>query len=133
MCRLSRMGLVKKPALFQEESCVQRGSVQNMLDQIQQNVMPSPLNESVCRSILRGVSLGLQQFHAHSPPWAHRDIKPANILLSANMEPVLIDFGSVAPARLHISTRAEAMQAALAAPSPHPRPSPLSPTLCVQP
>ncbi|KAI8080767.1 kinase-like domain-containing protein [Gilbertella persicaria] len=44
-------------------------------------------------------------------PWAHRDIKPGNVLISDDGEtPILMDFGSACPARVHIDTRQEALQ-----------------------
>lgn len=50
-------------------------------------------------------------------PYAHRDIKPGNIMLSqsstdegeAVLHPVLMDFGSTCRARIHITTRREAI------------------------
>ncbi|UZJ52739.1 hypothetical protein CBS101457_002059 [Exobasidium rhododendri] len=50
-------------------------------------------------------------------PYAHRDIKPGNIMLSpssnqegeATLHPVLMDFGSTCRARLHITSRREAI------------------------
>lgn len=50
-------------------------------------------------------------------PYAHRDIKPANIMISqastevgeAVLHPVLMDFGSTCRARIHITTRREAI------------------------
>merc|ERR1712224_454058 len=47
--------------------------------------------------------------HEHDPPWAHRDIKPANVLLGDGDVPVLMDFGSVKEARVHITNRTEAL------------------------
>lgn len=50
-------------------------------------------------------------------PYAHRDIKPGNVMLSqsstedgeAVLQPVLMDFGSTCRARIHITTRKEAI------------------------
>ncbi|KAI8889444.1 kinase-like protein [Backusella circina FSU 941] len=43
-------------------------------------------------------------------PWAHRDIKPGNVLIADDGEtPILMDFGSAAPARIPINTRQEAL------------------------
>lgn len=50
-------------------------------------------------------------------PYAHRDIKPGNVMLSqtstqegdAVLHPVLMDFGSTCRARIHITTRREAV------------------------
>jgi serine/threonine kinase 16 len=41
---------------------------------------------------------------------AHYDLKPGNVLLSDSNTPVLMDFGSVRPARQQISSRREALQ-----------------------
>jgi len=67
------------------------------------------IEEKRALRIFAQVLAGVQQLHSHTPPWAHRDIKPANILLSKGDVPVLMDFGSVAEARRHISTRTEAL------------------------
>ena len=42
--------------------------------------------------------------------WAHRDIKPANIMLADDgTTPILMDFGSAAPARIPVPTRQAAL------------------------
>ena len=41
-------------------------------------------------------------------PYAHRDLKPHNILLSNDFTPVIMDLGSVEPARHAIRTHSEA-------------------------
>lgn len=56
-----------------------------------------------------GICKGLQAFHKHEPVWAHRDIKPGNVLLTPTNTPILMDFGSTAPARITVSTRAQAL------------------------
>ena len=56
-----------------------------------------------------GICKGLQAFHQHEPVWAHRDIKPGNVLLTPTHKPILMDFGSTAPARITVSTRAQAL------------------------
>lgn len=43
-------------------------------------------------------------------PYAHRDIKPANIMIGHKGRPVLMDFGSCAPARITVSTRQQALE-----------------------
>ncbi|EOD42014.1 hypothetical protein EMIHUDRAFT_431902 [Emiliania huxleyi CCMP1516] len=67
------------------------------------------LEEGRALHLFAQVCEGVLALHSHSPPWAHRDIKPANILLSEGDVPVLMDFGSVASARRHISNRTEAL------------------------
>ncbi|KAG0240733.1 kinase-like domain-containing protein [Mortierella sp. GBAus27b] len=43
-------------------------------------------------------------------PFAHRDIKPANVMIAEDREtPVLMDFGSMARARVKIQTRQQAL------------------------
>ncbi|KAJ3082270.1 Serine/threonine-protein kinase 16, partial [Physocladia obscura] len=44
-----------------------------------------------------------------SPPLAFRDLKPANVLLCPKHTAVLIDLGSVAPARVSLSSRRDAI------------------------
>ncbi|ORY80323.1 kinase-like domain-containing protein [Protomyces lactucae-debilis] len=43
-------------------------------------------------------------------PYAHYDLKPANVMLADDGTPVLMDLGSLKPARRHITTRTEALQ-----------------------
>ena len=38
-----------------------------------------------------------------------RDIKPGNVLLSDNGTPIIMDFGSMAPARLEVKGRSQAL------------------------
>ena len=39
----------------------------------------------------------------------HRDLKPANILISDNEDPIIMDLGSMAPAKVEIKNSKEAM------------------------
>ena len=70
--------------------------------------MPERQALLIFQQILHGVAA----FHEHDPPWAHRDIKPANVLLGEDDVPVLMDFGSVQPARHKIKSRTEVRAAA---------------------
>ncbi|ORX74348.1 kinase-like protein [Linderina pennispora] len=42
--------------------------------------------------------------------YAHRDIKLANVMLADDMTPILMDFGSLAPARFRAETRTDALR-----------------------
>lgn len=58
-----------------------------------------------------GICEGVKALHTMKPsPLSHRDLKPANVLLTDDDVPVLMDFGSMGPARVEIKTRAEARQ-----------------------
>ena len=68
-----------------------------------------------------------------------QDIKPANVLLADEGHAVLMDFGSAAPARVHVTSRKHAMTLMVrsccrqptrpaARPNPSPRPNPLTPS-----
>jgi hypothetical protein len=52
------------------------------------------LSEHDSASIVRGILLALQ--HIHALDIVHRDVKPENILLTADRQPVLVDFGTAA-------------------------------------
>nr|KAJ3422889.1 Serine/threonine-protein kinase 16 [Polyrhizophydium stewartii] len=79
------------------------GTVQDLIDKL-------PPGEFLpMHRILRiavDICKGLQAFH---PPLAFRDLKPANILLDDSGRAVLMDLGSVALARVRISSRREAV------------------------
>ena len=68
-----------------------------------------------------------------------QDIKPANVLLADEGHAVLMDFGSAAPARVHVTSRKHAMTLMVrsccrqptspaARPNPSARPNPLTPS-----
>jgi serine/threonine protein kinase len=93
-----------------------------------------PFRESVLLRLFLGVCAAVRELHAAQPaPLAHRDIKPHNVLMEERgrrrrkgdeeeeeLVPVLMDLGSVAPARVKIrSHRCES-------PTPPPSPSCLS-------
>ena len=72
------------------------------------------LPEGELLQLFHGVCLGLLAMHSHQPPLAHRDIKPGNVMLwrraDGSLRPMLTDFGSTAPARVHVQSRRQAMQ-----------------------
>ncbi|KAK3932870.1 Serine/threonine-protein kinase 16 [Frankliniella fusca] len=54
---------------------------------------------------------GIKVFHEAKPePLAHRDLKTANILLANNNNPIIMDLGSVARARVKITGSSEAQK-----------------------
>ncbi|XP_063219291.1 serine/threonine-protein kinase 16 isoform X4 [Bacillus rossius redtenbacheri] len=55
-------------------------------------------------SLFLQICEGVKAFHEAVPePLAHRDLKTANIALTDDNKPVIIDLGSVAPARVKVS------------------------------
>lgn len=69
------------------------------------------MGEAQILHIFLGICEGLKALHEASPvPLAHRDLKTANVCLSDSMEPVLVDLGSAAEARMQICGQAEAQK-----------------------
>lgn len=69
------------------------------------------MGESQVLHIFLGICEGLKALHEAKPvPLAHRDMKTANVCLSDTMEPVLVDLGSAAEARLQICGQQEAQK-----------------------
>lgn len=61
--------------------------------------------------IFLGICEGLKALHEASPaPLAHRDLKTANVCLTDSMEPVLVDLGSAAEARVQVHNQQEAQK-----------------------
>jgi tRNA A-37 threonylcarbamoyl transferase component Bud32 len=72
-------------------SYMQNGSLHDVLHEISP---PRILEWSVRYKIALGTAFGLEYLHYDcDPPIVHRDIKPMNILLDAEMEPHIADFG----------------------------------------
>lgn len=90
-----------------------KGSIQDALDYQRERFgvacTTSPYTEKEAIDIVRGVCAAVSLFHQSDPPLALRDLKPGNVLLTDNNEPVLMDFGSVADARVTISNRQQAL------------------------
>ncbi|KAJ3054330.1 Serine/threonine-protein kinase 16 [Rhizophlyctis rosea] len=82
------------------------GTVQDMIDTTPAGQF-MPLKTILHLAV--GVCKGLEAFHSHNPPLAFRDLKPANVLVDENDSSVLMDLGSVAPARVRIASRREAI------------------------
>jgi len=67
------------------------------------------LKEREILRIFRVICEALSAFHTCQPdPLAHRDLKTANVLMDDNFNPIIMDLGSVAKARVHITTAVDA-------------------------
>ncbi|KAI8516068.1 PREDICTED: serine/threonine-protein kinase 16-like [Branchiostoma belcheri] len=87
------------------------GSLQDLIEKMAKN--NGHIHEDRLLGIFKGICEGVKAMHEATPaPVTHRDIKPANVLLDENDTPVLMDFGSMGPARVEIkgSGEAQAMQ-----------------------
>lgn len=60
------------------------------------------ISEMQVLQMFLGVCEGLKAFHETSPPVSHRDLKTANICLSNSYEPIIVDLGSAAEARIQV-------------------------------
>eukprot|EP00903_Cladosiphon_okamuranus_P006885 g6705.t1 len=86
------------------------GSLRDVIDKRLLGGGP-PLGEVEALVIFAGVCRGVEALHKHTPAWAHRDIKPENVMMKRDGTPVLMDFGSVAPAQRVIRGRSDALAA----------------------
>ncbi|CAN0168768.1 unnamed protein product, partial [Discosporangium mesarthrocarpum] len=66
-----------------------------------------PIGEVEALRIFAGICRGVRALHHHNPPWAHR--RPENIMIGRDGTPVIMDFGSVAPAERTIRGRTDAL------------------------
>lgn len=85
------------------------GSLQDHLNFRARNKDSMP--EGQILQLFLGICEGLRAFHEAQPePLAHRDLKTANICLSNGMEPIIVDLGSAAVARVQIRGQQEAQK-----------------------
>ncbi|KAG5682179.1 hypothetical protein PVAND_011547 [Polypedilum vanderplanki] len=66
------------------------------------------ISERQVLALFSGICEGVRAIHEIG--YAHRDLKTGNVCLSDSMEPVLVDFGSAAKARVEINGQSEAMK-----------------------
>merc|ERR1712098_7462 len=82
---------------------------QSLQDELERRELVSePLAQDLILGIFFHICSAVRELHTAQPPLAHRDIKPHNILLDRDLSPILMDFGSAAPARLTVSSLKEA-------------------------
>ncbi|KAF2354533.1 Protein kinase domain, partial [Trinorchestia longiramus] len=83
-----------------------RGTLQDELMKRAQNY--NFFSESEILRMFHSICLAVQHMHNSKPCLAHRDLKTANILLKDDFTPVLMDLGSTTPARVEVTSAAEA-------------------------
>jgi serine/threonine kinase 16 len=66
------------------------------------------ISERQVLALFSGICEGVRAIHEIG--YAHRDLKVANVCLSDSMEPVLVDFGSAAKARVEVNGQSDAMK-----------------------
>lgn len=90
-----------------------KGSLQGAIDfqrqRFGQTTTSSAFTQDEVWQLTLGIARGVQAFHRQDPPLAVRDLKPGNVLLGPDNTPVLMDFGSVGPARVAVRERREAL------------------------
>lgn len=97
---------------------IERGSLDQWLydassssqdsDDVEHSVLRLPLSWATRMKIIKGVARALAYMHNLDKPIIHRDIKASNVLLDANFEPHIADFGlarSIEGSHSHVSTQ----------------------------
>lgn len=83
------------------------GSLRDAIDaKVVESAAP-PWSPADFSKLFEGTCRGLAAMHASG--FAHRDIKPENVLIAEGCRPVLMDFGSVAEAKVSVETRRETL------------------------
>ncbi|KAL5006480.1 hypothetical protein ScPMuIL_015286 [Solemya velum] len=82
-----------------------KGSLQDKMEILRSKGEKMP--EDYIWNMFIGTCHGLRALHSHNPPYAHRDVKPANVMISDDNNPVLMDLGSAAKARVETNTSSE--------------------------
>ncbi|XP_072041516.1 serine/threonine-protein kinase 16-like [Amphiura filiformis] len=68
------------------------------------------MSEQRLMRIFKGICEGVRALHSASPePLSHRDMKPGNVMLDDRGTPVIMDFGSMAVAKIEIKGRSQAV------------------------
>lgn len=72
----------------------------------------SKMNDYISERQVLAIFLGICEAvkAIHEIGYAHRDLKTGNVCFSDQMEPILLDFGSSAPARIEINGQSDAMK-----------------------
>lgn len=69
----------------------EKGSLSDVLEQIQSDNIPEDYTNTIRQIILIGVSRGMK--YLHDRDIIHRDLKPGNVLLNDEYQPLITDFG----------------------------------------
>lgn len=85
----------------------QRGTLHDELSRRQ--ARKDSMSESLVLNLFQHICDAVYYLHTLQPePLAHRDIKPHNILLDDDYTPILMDLGSMSPARVKVTNHSEA-------------------------
>jgi serine/threonine kinase 16 len=82
-------------------------SLQNVIDSSPGYPSAAVSSPRIAVKIVRGCVAGVEALHARG--YRHGDFKPANILLNSDWRPVIMDFGSVEPLRVEVTSRSQAL------------------------